>query len=488
MADDGARYFGPFTDVGGMRRILSHVLRVFQVRTCDLDLPGQTVPRPCLDYQIKRCPAPCVDYEDQATYRRRAEAMTRFLEGDPAPVLEAWTREMKSLAAEHRFEAAAEVRDRIDLLTRMIRNMGRIQGIDTDLDVCAVARDGTDGCGVVMRIRGGRIRSTADFHFEDRLQQETAGFMAQLLREYYPRSGERPPLVLLSHDPGDLPIWEHWLGELGKGRFKLAVPRRGAKLDAVQLALRNATHKLNERRLIRGDASRRIAPGTTTDLQEALGLHRIPETMECFDISTIGGHHTVGSMVYFKGGKPLKSRYRRFRIRTVEGSDDYASMREVLSRHYGKAAKDGARPADLVIVDGGKGQLGVAREVLGEQGFGDAEIIGLAKREETVHFPDGAQISLPANSPALKLLQRIRDEAHRFAITYHRNVRKRDTLASELDLIPGIGPIKKLALLHHFGSLSSIRAADANALREVRGIGPADARRILDYFNTAAVE
>jgi excinuclease ABC subunit C len=230
--------------------------------------------------------------------------------------------------------------------------------------------------------------------------------------------------------------------------------------------------------------SRKVTPADI-ELQEALDLHTVPDTIECFDISNFQGRETVASLVYFKGGAPLKSRYRRFRIRTVEGCDDFASMHEVLDRHYGKLAETGGEPADLVVVDGGAGQLGVAREVLASHGFHTVQLIGLAKREETIYRENGT-ISLSRRSEALKLLQRVRDEAHRFAITYHRLLRDRKTTASELDLVPGIGRIKKLALLHRFGSVAQIRAASAAELGDVRGINRHDVAALLSFFTQRA--
>jgi excinuclease ABC subunit C len=481
LDDDGARYFGPYTDVSSMRYVLNHALRMFQVRTCTLEMPEKMLDRPCLDYQIQKCPGPCVGYEDAEQTRRRAEQLCRFFSGQDDQVLVDWRAEMTALSEDRRYEDAAGIRDRIKMLEKTVQKMTRIEGLRGDMDICAMARDGVHGCGVVMRVRMGRILSTATFHLEDKLDQDVGGFMAQMLREYYPRAGDLPAHVLVSHDPGNMEDWCSWLSELRKANVDIRVPQRGNKRQACDLALHNAAHKLNER-LLNKEEGRRIKPGSTTDLQTALSLHTVPETMECFDISTFQGRQTVGSLVYFRNGEPLKSRYRRFRIKTVEGTDDYASMHEVLSRYYGRLREKNLHPADLVIIDGGKGQLGVAEDVITGFGFTSTTVIGLAKREETIHLTDGREIVLPRSSKALKLVQRIRDEAHRFAITYHRNLRASETLASELDLIPGVGPVKKLALLHHFGSLKAIKAANIDQLQEVRGLGSADARRIIDFF------
>ncbi len=309
--------------------------------------------------------------------------------------------------------------------------------------------------------------------------------MAQLLREYYSRAGDIPPEVYLSHDVEDQPSWQSWLSERRERPVKLKIPRRGAKKEAVQLAHTNATFKLREV-LMKQElhhAKRRIqVTPADIELQEALDLHTTPKTIECFDISNFQGKETVASLVFFKDGKPLKSRYRRFRVKTVVGVDDFASMTEVLGRYYGRLMEKELPPADLVMVDGGLGQLSRAREVLAGYGLHETQLIGLAKREETIVGEHGS-LNLPRTSEALKLLQRVRDEAHRFAITYHRLVRDQKTTASELDLIPGIGKMKKLALLHHFGSVKQIRKDDGTALGQVRGINKHDVVAILEYFD-----
>ncbi|MEZ4388712.1 MAG: excinuclease ABC subunit UvrC [Candidatus Krumholzibacteriia bacterium] len=481
IARDGARYFGPYTNAHAMRETLKFAAGFFQVRTCSLDLPDPAVDRPCLDHQIGRCTAPCVQRIDRAGYAEQVRQLVAFLEGRDRTVVEALTATMHALAEDLRFEEAARLRDRIGRLETTVAESRLLPGIEQDADVCGLVRDGEEACGVVLRVRGGRILTTHHFLMSDRFEEELDAFQAQLLREYYPRAGDIPPLVLLRSGLEDLDTWADWLGRLRGGGVRLLVPQRGARREAVELAQKNAAFKLGERALrtaLRGN--RRVDPGDVA-LQEALGLHKVPETIECFDISNFQGRETVASLVTFKGGEPLKSRYRRFRIRTVAGVDDFASMEEVLERHYGKVAARGERPADLVVVDGGIGQLGRARAVLARHGFGDTDLIGLAKRDEIIVRESG-ELKLPRKSPALKLLQRVRDEAHRFAITYHRLLRDQRTTASELDLIPGIGRIKKLSLLHHFGSVEALREAGADALADVRGIGRQDAINILTYF------
>jgi excinuclease ABC subunit C len=332
-----------------------------------------------------------------------------------------------------------------------------------------------------MRVRGGHILTTHHFLLADKLDRGLDAFMAQLLREYYPRAGDIPVEILLSHPVDQAASWQEWLAGLRNGKVILKIPLRGAKKEAVELARTNAAFKLREVNLRRAmTRPSKVTPGDI-QLQEALDLHSVPETIECFDISNFQGKETVASLVFFKGGRPLKNRYRRFRIKTVLGVDDFASMKEVLTRYYGRLVEKERNPADLVVVDGGAGQLGVAREVLARYGFHETQLIGLAKREETI-YREGGILNLSHGSEALKLLQRVRDEAHRFAITYHRLLRDRNTTASELDLIPGIGRIKKLSLLHHFGSVARIRAAGAAELAEVRGINKHDVVAIREFF------
>lgn len=483
--EDGARYFGPFTNVQAMRHTLNFSAGAFQVRTCHLDLPEQTVPRACLDYQIGRCSAPCVGYDSLEDYGKKVHRLVRFLDGADSEIIQELQEEMLDHSKDLRFEKAGKVRDLIQQLEKTTNNSRPVSGVQGNCDLCAVAREGGNASGVILRVRGGRILSSLHFQLSDKLESGLDVFMAQLLREYYTRAGDIPKEIYLSHDVEDRPSWQAWLSEQRQASVHLKFPRRGVKKEAVELAHTNASFKLREVLLKQELNNRsRMLKVTPADiqLQEALDLHTTPNTIECFDISNFQGKETVASLVFFKDGKPLKGRYRRFRIKTVEGIDDFASMAEVLSRYYGKLSEKGLPPADLVMVDGGAGQLSAARAVLANYGLHETQLIGLAKKQETIYRENGT-INLSRNSEALKLLIRVRDEAHRFAITYHRLVRDRRTTASELDLIPGIGNMKKLALLHHFASVVQIRKADAEALIEVRGINQHDVVAILAYFD-----
>jgi len=481
IAADGARYFGPFTDVRAMRQTMSFAAGAFKVRTCHLDLPEKTVPRPCLDWQIGRCSAPCAGYEDEPTYRKRALAMVSFLEGRTGELLAELEARMRDLAQRRLFEEAARLRDLASRLQKTAANRPPVEGITGDADLCGVAREGTEASGLVLRVRGGHILTSHHFPFTVKLESVGPELMAQLLREYYSRAGDIPVEILLAGPVEDPASWESWLSDRRGGPVHVREPRRGVRLAAVELARTNAAFHLRETLVHnKGRSTRRVA-SAVSQLQEALELHTLPRTIECFDISNFQGKETVASLVFFKDGKPLKSRYRRFRIRTVAGVDDFASMAEVLDRYFARLVAKELPPADLVVVDGGAGQLGVAREVLGRYGFHETQLIGLAKKQETIYKEEGT-VQLSRRSEALKLLQRVRDEAHRFAITYHRLLRDRLTTASELDLIPGIGQVKKLSLLHHFGSVEKIAAASAEELSLVRGLNRHDIASILHFF------
>jgi len=407
--------------------------------------------------------------------------MVRFLDGAEHEVLDELRTEMSQLAENLEFESAGRVRDLIGKLDKTTSRSRPVAGLSGDVDLVGVAREGVDASGVIMRVRGGHILTTHHFLLSDKLEGDLGTFMAQLLREYYPRAGDIPRAVLLSCRVDQPAAWQEWLSELRGRGVTVKTPLRGVRRDAVDLAHTNAAFKLRELNLkTELKHVNRITPADI-QLQEALDLHTVPETIECFDISNFQGKETVGSLVFFKGGKPLKRRYRRFRIKTVAGIDDFASMSEVLDRYYGGLIEKGETPADLVVVDVGAGQLSMARKVLSGYGLHATQLIGLAKREETIHR-EGGTIQLSRRSEALKLLIRVRNEAHRFAITYHRLLRDRHTTRSELDLIPGIGRVKKLSLLHRFGSVAQIRLATAAALSDVHGINRHDVVAIQEYF------
>ena len=483
---DQDELYGPYTSASAMRLTLRTLTSILPIRTCALDLPEETVPRPCLDYHIGRCGAPCVGYVDQQEYGRLVEEVRLFLQGRSERLVRALQERMEKASQALDFELAAAQRDRIEAVRKVASQQRVVLRPGRDAEVLALEREGRQACGLVLRVRDGRLLRTEKYLL--RSQQVDDGdidffqrFAAQVLGH---TPGLRGP-ILLDRELPEREQWEEVLRERTGKRIEIRVPRRGEAAELVRLARTNARLKLREeiaRHQPRGSRHRDEVP-EVLDLKERLGLPVAPHSIECFDMSHFQGSQRVGSLVYFSGGQPLKSRYRRFRIRQVEGIDDFAMMQECLERYYSRLRDEDQLPADLVVVDGGAGQLGVAVKTLRRYGYLETAVIGLAKREEEIYLPgESDPVRLPRSSAGLKLLQRIRDEAHRFAITYHRRLRRRETLRSVLDEIPGIGAVKRRSLLAHFGSAEAVARARPEDLVAVPGIGPRDAERIVAFF------
>lgn len=484
-ARDGHEYYGPYTSARAMRLTLRTLTGILPIRTCTLALPEETVPRPCLDYHIDRCCAPCVDYVSRDEYRDLVDQVRLFLQGrNDALVAELRVR-MERYSQELRFEEAAGLRDRIEAIDQVVEKQCLVLKPGSDVDVLALEREGRLACGIVLRVRGGKLARTEDYFFGAQLEETEEEFFVRFAADVLTRSTQLGRTVLLERPLEDAAQWEQLLAERHGRKVELAVPRRGDRMELVRMARTNARLKLRERLASvqpRKTRPRGEAP-EVLDLKQRLELPVAPHTIECFDMSHFQGSQRVGSLVFFSAGQPLKTRYRRFRIKQVEGIDDFAMMQECLERYYSRVRDEDQLPADLVVVDGGAGQLGVAVRTLQRYGFVETAVIGLAKREEEVYRPGAIDtVRLPRNSAALKLLQRIRDEAHRFAITYHRNLRDKDTLQSVLDEIPGIGAVKRRSLLAHFGSADAVGRAPAEDLVRVPGIGTVDAQRIVEFF------
>lgn len=483
--DDGNEYYGPYTSARSMRLTLRTLTGILPIRTCTLALPEETVPRPCLDYHIDRCCAPCVDYVTRDAYRDLVDQVRLFLQGRSDALVDELRARMERCSQELRFEEAAGLRDRIEAIDKVVEKQRMVMDPGTDADVLALEREGRLACGIVLRVRGGKLARTEDYFFSAQLEESEDEFFVRFAADVLTRSSQLGRTVLLERPLEDATSWEELLRDRHGRKIELAVPRRGERMELVRMARTNARLKLRERlatvqpRKVR----RRDEVPEVLDLKQRLELPVAPHTIECFDMSHFQGSQRVGSLVFFSGGQPLKSRYRRFRIKQVEGIDDFAMMQECLERYYSRLRDEDQLPADLVVVDGGAGQLGVAVRTLQRYGFVETAVIGLAKREEEVYVPRATEtVRLPRNSAALKLLQRIRDEAHRFAITYHRNLRDKETLQSVLDEIPGIGAVKRRSLLAHFGSAEAVRLAPSDELVRVPGIGPTDAQRIVEFF------
>ena len=481
LVDDGSRYFGPYTDVGAMRRALNVVKRIFTVRSCNYDMPRQMPERPCLDYFIKRCKAPCILAQTQGEYRAMIDEVLVFLDGNVREVVRR-VRERMDLAAESLdFERAAELRDALRHLEQMEEPAVVMTIEGGDRDVVGYARDGDDGVIALMRIRGGRLLAR-EHQFVENLVEETDAdvLQAYLVGKYLPledRSGE----VLVPFDPA-----ERELVETSLERTRIHAPQRGPRRELVDLATQNARHLLEELRLTSDEAEER-AGDPVYELQRQLALQKVPRAFVCFDISHAQGTDTVASCVWFQNGRPYRAEYRKFKVKTVEGVDDFASMNEVVSRYFTRRLSEERSLPDLVVIDGGKGQLSAAHAALEAVGLGAMPVISLAKREEEIFVLGRSEsLRLPRRSPALRMLQQARDEAHRFAITFQRKRRSMRTITSELMRIPGVGESKRRQLLAAFGSLQGVRDATPEAIAALPGFGQKTAERILEKLRSTA--
>ncbi|HEY0997270.1 MAG TPA: excinuclease ABC subunit UvrC [Gemmatimonadaceae bacterium] len=472
---DGARYFGPYTDVGAMRRALNVVKRTFTVRSCNYDLPRQAPDRPCLDYFIKRCKAPCILAQTEADYRHMIDELVLFLEGKTSEVLRRVRARMAEAAEALDFERAAELRDVQQHLERMEEPTVVLEVEGGDRDVIGYARDADVACVTLLRIRDGKLLAREHQFVENIEDEPDAVILQTYLAGPYRQAQERGGEALLPFDLEDRPVIEESLE-----RTRLHVPQRGPRRELVQLAEQNARHLLEELRLESDDAQER-AGDPVYELQRQLGLQKVPRTLVCFDISHAQGTDTVASCVWFQNGRPYRAEYRKFKVKSVDGIDDFASMREVVGRYFARRLEDQKPLPDLVVIDGGKGQLHAAHDALAPLGLGAIPLISLAKREEEIFtFGRSESTRLSRRSPALRMLQQARDEAHRFAITFQRARRTARTTTSELLKIRGIGDKKRRQLLAAFGSVQGVRDATLESIAALPGFGVGTARKVLE--------
>ena len=482
LADDGSRYFGPYTDVGAMRRALNVVKRLFTVRSCNFDMPNHMPERPCLDYYIKRCKAPCILAQTQGEYGAMIDEVLVFLDGRTNEVVRR-VRERMQLAAESLdFERAAELRDALNHLEQMEEPTVVLNVEGGDRDVLGYARDGDDAVVALMRIRGGRLLAR-EHQFLENVEEESDGAVLQayLAGKYLPLE-DRSSELLVPFEPD-----ERELVEASLERTAIHVPQRGPRRELVDLATQNARHLLEELRLTGEEANER-AGDPVYELQRQLGLQKVPRSLVCFDISHAQGTDTVASCVWFQNGRPYRAEYRKFKVKTVEGIDDFASMREVVTRYFTRRTADEKPLPDLVLIDGGKGQLNAAHAALETLGLGAMPLISLAKRDEEIFVLDRPEsLRLPRRSPALRVLQQARDEAHRFAVTFQRKRRSVRTVTSELLRIPGVGDSKRRQLLAAFGSLQGVREASADSIAALPGFGRKTADRVLQALRDGSL-
>ena len=472
---DGAKYFGPFTDVTAVHHVLRILRSYYPLRTCK----SMKVERPCLQYHMHYCEGPCMKYVTVESYRKYVDDIVALFEGKQVQVIQEITSKMEQASEDLEFELAAKYRD--DLLSiQKVQEKQRMVTQRGDMDVLGMAIDGPMACIQLFFIRSGRLLGRENYFVQHEGDSPDL-VMTEFIKQYYGGSTFIPKELLLPMDSVDRELFSEWFSSMKGQQVDVSVPQRGYKKDLIKMAEENAQNFLAERRR-QWQYTIDKSGGAVKKLAEVLDLPRLPERMECYDISHMQGAETVASMVVFEGGKPAKREYRRFKLKTVQGKpDDFASMAEIMERRYGNE-KDWPMP-DLIIVDGGKGQLNAALPVIRAMGVTDVPVISLAKRIEEV-FVEGESesIILEHHTPELQLLQQIRDEAHRFAITYHRRLRGKRNLESVLDHIEGIGPKRRKALYKHFGNLDAMRVAELEELESVEGMNKKAALAVYEFF------
>jgi excinuclease ABC subunit C len=486
---DGSKYFGPYTDVKNLRASLKMIHDVFKVRSCNYHIDDEVIRkrkiRVCLDYHIKKCEGPCEGLVNQEHYNRMIKEVVQVLRGKTGVLISELTKEMQELSGAFKYEEAADRRDKI----RGLQNYNERQKVvDADLmdrDIFAIATEDDDACGVVFKIRDGKIIGRQHFYLSAVEGVDEREIVSQLVRRFYLEADYIPKEIYLPVEIPDINQIQKWFtGKRGE-KVSIIVPKIGDRAKLMGMCKANAKYLLDDLKIQKLKRSERL-PKVLELLQKDLHLSVLPRKIECFDISNIQGSDAAASLVVFEDGKPKKSEYRRFKIRTVEGPDDFASMREVIQRHYSKQVETNRPLPNLIIVDGGKGQLSSAVEVLRQisnpkSQISNVSIIGLAKRLEEIYFPNISEPqSISKTSASLKLLQRIRDEAHRFAVDYHRKLRSKRTLQTELDLIKGVGKKRSKELLEAFGSVQGVKFATTEQISEI--VGEKVAEKIKEYF------
>ena len=472
----GARYFGPFTDVSALRNALGVIRRIFTVRSCSDDLPQERRERPCLDYHIGRCKAPCVGWQGQTDYGAMMAEVVAFLEGDTVDV-RSRIRDMMLVASERMdFERARELRDTLRWLEQLEAPAAVEVTGSGDADVIGYARDGDDAVGLFFRVRDGRVISREHRFLENLADAPDDEVLSVFLVRYYVPTEDRSRRTVLPFAPADLNGLEALVPDTA-----WVIPQRGRAWRWAELAEQNARHLLESLRLEAFDVSER-AEDPVYSLGRDLGLTEVPRSLVCIDISHNQGRDTVGSLVWFEAGRPKKAEYRKFRIKGAGQQDDYAAIQEVVTRYVTRRREENKPLPDLMVIDGGKGQLSSAMEAATGLGLA-VPMVSLAKRDEEVFFPgESDPLVLPRRSSSLRLLQRARDEAHRFGLAYSRKRRTQRTITSELLGIPGIGPNRRRALLERFGSLAGVRSASLAELADVPGVSRSLAERIHQYL------
>ena len=478
VVSDGSRYFGPYANAGAVHETIRLIRHLFPLRTCR----KMNTDRPCLEYHIKRCLGPCVHYADPGEYKQMITSILLLLEGRSQILVKQLEKKMREAAEHLLFERAARLRDQLKSI-QLLQEKQRAVLDGGDLDVVGLAREGEDSCVQVFFVRGGRMIGRDHFFLQQAGEEEDETVLSAFLQQYYSRAALLPKQVVLPVTPPDAAVLADWLSEKKGHKVILLTPQRGEKRQLLEMAAENARTLLTARRAV---VEKPDSEAGVLELGAALGLEALPEVMECFDISHIQGAETVASMVVFRNGEPDKRAYKRFKIVSTEGKpDDFRSMQEVVLRRYSK--KEWPLP-DLVIIDGGKGQLSSALTIIRQMGLETLPVVALAKRfEEIYREGESEPVILPRDGEALKLVQRIRDEAHRFAITYHRKLRGKRNLVSVLDHVTGIGPSRRKSLWDAFGSIDKIKAASADELAAAPGMNKPAAEAVYRFFHNRPV-
>lgn len=486
--EDGSRYFGPFTSARSVRQTLKILKGIFPFRTCSRAINGKDR-RPCLDYHIHNCLAPCMGDASKKEYDEVVRQVILFLEGKQERIVRSLERKMLKSSELLDYEGAALLRDQIQAIDRVIKGQKIAASVKGDQDAIAFASERDRACVHVYFIRNSKLIGRESFILQGTSMEEPEQIMTGFVKQFYGSAPYLPPLLLLQHPVEDREIIENWLQGKRGSKVTIQVPNRGNKKKLVDIVAKNAEQGLQQLK-IKQQAGASALTEALEEIKRELHLPDSPSRMECYDISNIQGRISVGSMVVFEKGKPKSSHYRRFKIKTVSGTDDYAMLQEVLRRRFRRVNQPEKESTgswailpDLVLIDGGKGQLSSAVEAMEETGAGSIPVASLAKENEEVFLPRQSKpILLPGSSPGLQMLQRLRDEAHRFAISYHRNTRRKSSFSSALDDIPGIGPKRKKALLKHFGSLRAIREASPEELIAAEGISSSQAQLIKEHL------
>ena len=485
VAKDGARYFGPFASAGSVRQTMDLIKKLFPYRSCTKVITGID-PRPCLEYYIHRCVAPCSGYANKEQYAEVIQQVIMFMEGNTEALTTGLRQEMNQVAEKLDFERAAVLRDQLKSIERVLED--RQIKVDSnpipDLDAIAMAQGTNETWVEVFFIRRSKLIGRDRFLMEGTESESAGHVLGQFTRQFYQSAVVIPPVILIQHQLDDEELTRAWLRERRGGGVKLLYPQRGHNKKLIDAVAENASQGLAQQRVKWLDNAS-VIQQAVAELQEELSLPHLPQRMECYDISHIQGSNVVGSMVVFQDGKPRPADYRRFKIKLVEGVDDYASMQEMLRRRFKRLATARAKRQregeddgdtwgivpDLVLIDGGKGHLSAALEVFLELGLDDVPLASLAKENEWLYVPHTPEpIILARSSQALYLVQRLRDEAHRFAITYHRALRSKASLRSSIDMVTGIGPKRKRMLLRRFGSVQAIKDAPLDEIAAVPGL------------------